>query len=68
MEHEERLAVIDEFALSLHEKREPQTSGADNLYSLAMVIGAKYSAKTGETVQIEDVLNPAFHEKFAITE
>jgi len=68
MEQEERMAVIDEFALSIQEKREPKTSGADNLYSLAMVIGAKYSAKTGGTVQIEDVLNPVFHEKFAALE
>ncbi|PFN99581.1 oxidoreductase [Bacillus sp. AFS076308] len=53
---EERLASLQEFAESIHENREPETSGRDNLNSLAMVLGAVQSTKTGEKVYIEDVL------------
>lgn len=66
MEEEERMATIAEFANSIREDREPQTSGADNLYSLAMVLGAKYSCITGETVKVDEILDPAFFNKFAI--
>jgi len=64
MENEERMATIAEFAAAIFEDREPQTSGRDNLYSLAMVIGAAYAARSGETVTIEDLLNPANSKKF----
>lgn len=65
MECEERLAVIEEFAKAIFENREPQTNGRDNLYSLAMVIGAKYAAETGETVEVEQMLNPKYFKKFS---
>jgi len=66
MAYEERMAVIEEFASSIIEDREPQTNGRDNLYSLAMVIGATYSAKTGETVEVDQLLDPKYSDKFII--
>lgn len=57
MENEERMAVIQEFAASINEDREPQTSGEDNLKSMAMVLGAVYSAKNKETVVVEEFMN-----------
>ncbi len=57
MEAEERMATIAEFAQSIIEDRQPQTSGEDNLLSMAMVLGAKHSAKTGETVKVADLLD-----------
>ncbi|MCM2533336.1 hypothetical protein NDK43_14175 [Neobacillus pocheonensis] len=54
---EERLASLKEFADSINENREPETSGKDNLRSLAMVLGAVESVKTGKSVLIEDILN-----------
>lgn len=64
MENEERMATIAEFASAIFQDREPETSGRDNLYSLAMVIGAVYAAKTGETVEVEQMFKPEFFEKF----
>lgn len=64
MENEERMAAIAEFASAIFEDREPETSGRDNLYSLAMVIGAVYAAKTGETVEVEQMFDKNFYEKF----
>lgn len=57
LEAEERWASLLEFAQSIRENREPETSGKDNLYSLAMVLGAVESVKTGKTILIDDVLN-----------
>jgi len=65
MKNEERMATIAEFASSIFENRQPQTNGRDNLYSLAMVLGAKYAAKTGETVEVTQMLDPQYYEKFA---
>lgn len=42
-----------EFADSIAQERKPAASGEDNLFSLAMVIGAKYSAMSGETVSLD---------------
>jgi len=64
MENEERMAAIAEFAAAVFEDRQPQTSGRDNLYSLAMVIGAMYAAKTGETVEVEQMFDPSLFDKF----
>ncbi|WP_180954974.1 Gfo/Idh/MocA family protein [Bacillus sp. V3-13] len=54
---EERWASLQEFAESILENREPETSGRDNLLSLAMVLGAVQSVKTGNKVLIEEILN-----------
>lgn len=53
---EERLGSLEEFYNAITDNREPETSGPDNLKSMAMVLGAVQSAKTGKTVLIEDVL------------
>lgn len=53
---EERWASLEEFANAIHQDREPETSGADNLKSLAMVLAANLSVKLGRPVAIEEVL------------
>jgi len=54
---EERLAAMAEFAGAIYENREPETSGVDNLRSLAMVLGARISAESKSTVCMEEILN-----------
>jgi predicted dehydrogenase len=54
MPAEERMASVAEFYDAITDDREPETSGADNLKSLAMVLGAKLSAETEKTVDITD--------------
>lgn len=56
MAEEERWASLAEFAQAIREGREPETSGRDNLKSLAMVLGAVESAKTGQKIHIRDLL------------
>jgi predicted dehydrogenase len=53
LEAEERHGSLAEFARSLDEKREPETSAGDNIRSLAMVLGAVEAAKTGRSVDLE---------------
>ena len=45
-------SVIAEFLSALDEGRAPETDGADNIKSLAMVFGAIESARTGQRVRI----------------
>jgi predicted dehydrogenase len=52
MGEEERWATLAEFAASIAEGREPETSGRDNLRSLALVLGAVESARRGEPVAL----------------
>jgi predicted dehydrogenase len=56
LEEEERWASLQEFATSITEDRDPESSGRENLNSLAMVLGAVESAKTGKKVYIKDIL------------
>jgi predicted dehydrogenase len=56
---EDRWASLTEFAAAIREGREPATSGADNLRTLAMVLGARRSIETGQPVAIADVLAEA---------
>lgn len=56
MPAEERWASLAEFAAAIRENRDPETSGSDNLKSLAMVLGAVESAKTGKKVFVKDIL------------
>ncbi|GIN69573.1 oxidoreductase [Bacillus sp. J14TS2] len=56
LETEERWASLQEFYESIIDNREPDSSGRDNLNSLAMVLGAVKSVKTGKKVYIKDVL------------
>lgn len=45
-----------EFADAITQNREPETSGEDNLKSLAMVFAALESAKSGKRILVEDYL------------
>jgi predicted dehydrogenase len=56
MEFEERLGSLHEFATSIRENRQPETAGKDNLYSVAMVLGALESVRTGSEVSIKELL------------
>ncbi len=49
-------AALGEFLAALAEGREPETSGRDNLRSLAMSFALMESARTGQPVQMEQVL------------
>jgi predicted dehydrogenase len=55
MTEEDRWATLAEFAASIREKREPETSGRDNLNTMAMVIGACRSIQEGRFVSMEEV-------------
>jgi predicted dehydrogenase len=56
MAEEDRWACLGELAASIHENREPVTSGRDNMGSLAMVIGACTSIAERRPVSMEEVL------------
>jgi predicted dehydrogenase len=53
---EDRAGALAEFAGSIRENREPETSGKDNLNTLAMVLGACRSIKERRPVAIEEIL------------
>jgi predicted dehydrogenase len=53
---EDRSGALLEFAASIREKREPETSGRDNLNTLAMVLGACRSIRERRPVEIGEVL------------
>ncbi len=55
---EERWASLNEFTEAIDRDREPETSGRDNLKSMAMVLGARLAAKRGNVVNISEVLGP----------
>jgi predicted dehydrogenase len=48
-------ACLAEFISALHEDREPECCGRDNLQSLAIVFAAVQSAETGRPVTIEEL-------------
>jgi predicted dehydrogenase len=54
---EDRWACMTEFASSIRDDRSPETSGQDNLKSLAMVIGARKAAQLRETVELSEILS-----------
>lgn len=51
----DRVGVLAELAAAIGDGREPETSGRDNLRSVALVIGSIESARTGTRVDIEPV-------------
>lgn len=53
MPREGQLAILDEMAAALQEGRAPETSGADNLKSLALVFAGIESAESGKPVSIQ---------------
>ena len=56
MPEEDRWASLGEFARAIHEDREPETSGRDNLATLAMMIGACQSIEERRPVTMKEVL------------
>ena len=46
------LGIIQDFIKAIRENAEPETSGSDNIKSLAMVFGAVESSETGRSVKI----------------
>lgn len=56
MPAEDRWASLQELASAIREDREPETSGRDNLNTLAMVIGACEAIKRRSVVEIEEIL------------
>ncbi len=59
MSAEDRWACLLEFSRAINEDREPETSGRNNLNTLAMVLGACKSIQLKRPVQIKDVLEEA---------
>ncbi len=57
MEFEDRSYSLFEFYQAILADRKPETSGEDNLYTLALTFGAITSARSGEWVSIEEILN-----------
>jgi predicted dehydrogenase len=57
MDVEDRLATLREFARAIAEKREPLTSGADNLRTLTTVLATCLSIERGEPVTLAEVLS-----------
>jgi predicted dehydrogenase len=51
----DRLGSLAELAAAIREGREPETSGQDNLRSLALVLAAIESARTRLAVELPDV-------------
>ncbi len=57
-EKEGREYILEEFGQSIDARREPETSGRDNLKSLALTFAVADSVRTGEPQQIADYLDP----------
>lgn len=56
---EDRAFSLEEFDRCLDEDREPETSGRDNLRSVALTYAVVDSARSGERRQIADYLSPS---------
>jgi len=59
-------SLLNQFRDAIHGRAEPETSGADNLWTLAMYQAAMRSADTGECVSIEDVFSPELQKKAGV--
>lgn len=57
MKHTFHQGCLEEMFASLDEDRKPETDCSDNIYSMAMVLAARESAKTGRKVLIADFMN-----------
>jgi len=56
MDEEDRWACLGELAAAIRGGRDAETSGSDNLKTLAMVLGACRSVQQKRTVRLEEVL------------
>jgi len=52
MSQTDRVGTMTEFARAIHEGREPECSGRDNLGTLALVAAAVESATLGQPVDV----------------
>jgi predicted dehydrogenase len=59
MAAEDRLATLAAFHHSVLQDETPETSGSDNLRTLATVLAVRLSVERGETVTLEEVLSSA---------
>lgn len=59
-------SLLNQFREAIQGRGEPETSGADNLWTLAMYEAALQSAKTGDTVSIEQVFTADLQQKAGI--
>jgi predicted dehydrogenase len=59
MDAEDRLATLAAFHHGINHNEEPETSGADNLKTLATVLAARLSVERQETVTLQEVLSIA---------
>jgi predicted dehydrogenase len=57
MAAEDRLATLAAFHHAISHNEEPETSGVDNLRTLATVLAARMSVERNETVTLEEVLS-----------
>ena len=57
MDVEDRHASLHEFAVSIHQDREAETSGADNIKTLATVLATRLSIERRTPVTLEEVLS-----------
>ena len=59
-------SLLNQFREAIHGRAEPETSGADNLWTLAMYEAAVQSANTGETVSIEQTFTADLQQKAGV--
>lgn len=60
-------AVLQQFVRAIRTAAAPETSGADNLHTLATVFGCMESVETGRVVRPSDLLQAASHEVLPAT-
>jgi len=61
-------SLLNQFRDAIQGRAVPETSGADNLWTLAMYESALQSAKTGEHVSIEETFTPELQQKAGVAE
>ncbi len=59
-------SLLIQFRDAIHGRAEAETSGADNLWTLAMYKAALQSANNGEYVSIEDTFTPELQQKAGV--
>jgi predicted dehydrogenase len=57
------VSLLDQFRDALRQGKPPETSGEDNLWTLAMVEASILSAREGRKVQIDEVFPPALQDQ-----
>ena len=62
------VSILEQFRNALAGKREPETSGRDNLWTLAMYTAAKESCDSGREISIDSVFSPELQVKAGVAE